>query len=230
LLDEGPQRQLQRTTKKTVSSAANTVYFANAQLDDFIIKSSKLLHSYSEPLAMGQEPQKRSNVAGRAKPGNSNEFGAKNHNIAQQLDWEITAINVHLQEIRYFWAKTLDISAPQWMILMALADLDRGEGVPVKVVSKMLHVDPSFVTTQSKMLEKKGFMRRKTSRVDARVVQMSLTDKTYKHIASLAAQQEELSNFIFEEFSDRELSEFTGKLAALKNRLEKASLKVAMGI
>ena len=29
---------------------------------------------------------------------------------------------------------------------------------------------------------------------------------------------------------DRELSEFTGKLAALKTRLEKACLKVAMGI
>src|SRR5215216_1585873 len=172
-----------------------------------------------EPLAMGQEPQKRSNVAGRAKPGNSNEFGAKNHNIAQQLDWEITAINVHLQEIRYFWAKTLGISGPQWMILMALVDLDQGEGVPVKVVSKMLHVDPSFVTTQSKMLEKKGFMRRKTAKVDARVVQMSLTDKTYKHIAGLASQQEELNDFIFAEFSGRELSEFTGKLAALKNRL-----------
>jgi DNA-binding MarR family transcriptional regulator len=116
------------------------------------------------------------------------------------------------------------------MILMALADLDQGTGVPVKVVSKMLHVDPSFVTTQSKMLEKKGFMRRKTSGDDARVVQMSLTDKSYKHIAALASQQEELNNFIFAEFSDRELGEFTGKLAALKNRLEKARLKVAMDI
>jgi DNA-binding MarR family transcriptional regulator len=94
----------------------------------------------------------------------------------------------------------------------------------------MLHVDPSFVTTQSKMLEKKGFMRRKTSGDDARVVQMSLTDKSYKHIAALASQQEELNNFIFAEFSDRELSEFTGKLTALKNRLEKARLKVAMDI
>ena len=96
---------------------------------------------------MGQELQKGSNLTGRAKPGNSNEFGAKNHNIAQQLAWEIAAINVYLQEIYYFWAKTLGISTPQWMILMALADLDQGEGVPVKVVSKMLHVDPSFVTT-----------------------------------------------------------------------------------
>jgi DNA-binding MarR family transcriptional regulator len=94
----------------------------------------------------------------------------------------------------------------------------------------MLHVDPSFVTTQSKMLEKKGFMRRKTSEDDARIVQMSLADKTYKHIANLASQQEALNEFIFAEFDDRELTELTGKLALLKDRLEKACLKVAMDI
>ena len=179
---------------------------------------------------MGQEPRKGSDSPSRAKRGGSDESGGKNHDIARRFAWEIAAINVHLQEIRYFWAKTLGVSGPQWMILMALADLDQGEGVPVKVVSKMLHVDPSFVTTQSKMLEKKGFMRRKTSDDDARVVQMSLTDKTYKHIAALASKQEELNNFIFAEFSDRELSEFTAKLAALKARLEKASLMVSIGI
>jgi MarR family transcriptional regulator, organic hydroperoxide resistance regulator len=179
---------------------------------------------------MGQDARKGSDSSNRAKRGASNEFSGKNHDTTRQFAWEIAAINVYLQEIRYFWAKALGVSGPQWMILMALADLDQGEGVPVKVVSKMLHVDPSFVTTQSKMLEKKGFMRRKTSEDDARVVQMSLTDKTYKHIAGLASQQEELNNFIFAEFSDRELSEFTDKLAALKNRIEKASLKLTVGI
>ena len=153
-----------------------------------------------------------------------------NHDLAQQFTWQIAGINVHLQDLRVFWAKTLGVSGPQWMILMALADLDQGEGVSVKAVAKLLHVDPSFVTTQSKMLEKKAFMRRKTSEDDARVVQMSLTDKTYKHIARLASQQEELNKFIFEEFTERELEEFTGKLAALRRRLEKASLKVASGI
>jgi DNA-binding MarR family transcriptional regulator len=179
---------------------------------------------------MGQEPRKGSDPPSRGKRGESHELGGKNHDIARQFAWEIAAINVHLQEIRYFWAKSLGVSGPQWMILMALADLDRGDGVSVKVVSKMLHVDPSFVTTQSKMLEKKGFMRRKTSDEDARVVQMSLTDKTYKYIAGLASRQEELNKFIFGEFSERELSDFTSKLASLKNRLEKACLKVEMGI
>ena len=179
---------------------------------------------------MGQDTRKGPDSPSRARRVGPSELGGKNQDTARQFAWEIAAINVHLQEIRYFWAKALGISGPQWMILMALADLDQGEGVPVKVVSKMLHVDPSFVTTQSKMLEKKGFMRRKTSGDDARVVQMSLTDKTYKHIAGLASQQEELNNFIFAEFSDRELSEFTAKLAALKTRLEKACLKVAMDL
>jgi DNA-binding MarR family transcriptional regulator len=172
----------------------------------------------------------RQTLKGKAKRADSKELAARNQDIVRRFAWEIVSINVHLQEIRYFWAKTLGISGPQWMILMALADLDQGEGVPVKVVSKMLHVDPSFVTTQSKMLEKKGFMRRKTSEDDARIVQMSLTDKTYKHIANLASQQEALNEFIFAEFDDRELTELTGKLALLKDRLEKACLKVAMDI
>jgi MarR family transcriptional regulator, organic hydroperoxide resistance regulator len=150
----------------------------------------------------------------------------KDQDVIRRLTWEIASISVHLEEIRYFWAKTLGVSGPQWMIIVALADLDQGEGVPVNAVSKMLHVDPSFVTTQSKLLEKKGFIRRKTSTEDARIVNMSLADKTYKQLADLASQQEKLNDFIFADFNLSELSKLTDKLAMLKKRLEKARLKV----
>jgi DNA-binding MarR family transcriptional regulator len=155
---------------------------------------------------------------------------AKNQELAKAFAWEVAAANVYFQEIRHFWAKILGISGPQWMILMALSDLDKGEGVSVKEVSKMLHVDASFVTTQSKMLEKKGFMRRRTSDDDARVVNMSLTDKSYKQIASLASRQEKLNAFIFEDFSYEDLQTFVAKLASLNSRLEKASVRVALDI
>jgi MarR family transcriptional regulator, organic hydroperoxide resistance regulator len=155
------------------------------------------------------------------------ESATKSQDVIRRFAWEIAAISVHLEEIRYFWAKTLGISGPQWMMIVALADLDQGDGVPVNAVSKMLHVDPSFVTTQSKLLEKKGFVRRKPAKEDARIVKMSLTDKTYKQLASLTSQQESLNEFIFAEFSPRELDDLTNRLAALKKRLEKARLKVA---
>jgi len=177
---------------------------------------------------MGQTLKKGAGSTDEAKRAAPNEPAAKNQDLVRQFAWEIASINVHLQEIRHFWARALGISGPQWMILMALADLDQGEGVPVKVVSKMLHVDPSFVTTQSKMLEKKSFVRRKTSDEDARIVQMSLTDKTYKHMAGLASQQAKLNAFIFAEFDESELEAFTGKLAALQNRLEKACVRVTL--
>ncbi len=153
---------------------------------------------------------------------------AKNQDVIRRFSWVIGSINVHLEELRYFWARALGISGPQWMILMALADLDQNDGVPVNAVSKKLHVDSSFVTTQSKLLEKKGFLRRKTAAEDGRIVKMSLTDKTYKHLAGLASQQEGLNEFIFAELSDKQLGELTETLDMLRNRLEKATLKVVV--
>jgi MarR family transcriptional regulator, organic hydroperoxide resistance regulator len=85
------------------------------------------------------------------------ESAKKNQDVIRRFAWEIASISAHLEELRHFWAKTLGISGPQWMMVVALADLDQGDGAPVNAVSKMLHVDPSFVTTQSKLLEKMGF-------------------------------------------------------------------------
>ena len=153
---------------------------------------------------------------------------ARNQDVIRRFTWVIASINVHLEELRYFWAKALGISGPQWMIVMALYDLDQGDGVPVNAVSKKIHVDSSFVTTQSKLLEKKGFVRRKNSAEDARIVNMSLSDKTYKHLANLASQQDALNEFIFSEFSAGEINDLTTKLGQLKKRLEKACMKVAV--
>jgi MarR family transcriptional regulator, organic hydroperoxide resistance regulator len=154
----------------------------------------------------------------------------QNQDLVREFIWDIVSINTHFEEIRYMLARMLGISGPQWLILMAINDLDRGNGVSVRVVSEKLHVDPSFVTTQSKSLEKHGFMRRITSVDDARVVLMSLTDKASKQIASLSLHQERLNDFIFSDLDDRALGDITGKLTMLKNRLEKASLRFAAEI
>ena len=178
---------------------------------------------------MGAGNKKVADPAGPAKKFAGSATGtSRNQDAVRHFTWAIAGINVHLEELRYFWAKALGISGPQWMILMALADMDQDEGVPVNAVSKRLHVDSSFVTTQSKLLEKKGFLRRKTSAEDGRIVQMSLTDKTYKHLAGLASQQEALNDFIFAELNERELDDLNSKLIALQRRLEKATLKVVV--
>ncbi|MDB5551849.1 MAG: MarR family transcriptional regulator [Rhizobium sp.] len=181
---------------------------------------------------------KRPVSATRASSGRSSKAGSQgganatgqNQDLVREFIWDIVSINTHLEEIRYLMARMLGISGPQWLILMAINDLDRGNGVSVRVVSEKLHVDPSFVTTQSKSLEKHGFMRRISSVDDARVVLMSLTDKASKQIASLSSHQERLNDFIFADLDERALGDITGKLTTIKNRLEKASLRFATEI
>jgi DNA-binding MarR family transcriptional regulator len=171
---------------------------------------------------------KRMGSASNTDRASTADASGKNHEIVRQFVWDIASINVHLDEIRHFWARELGISGPQWMILMAIGDLDRGRGVAVKDVSAMLHVDPSFVTTQSKMLEKNGFMRRVPSTEDARVVLMSLSDKASKKIATLSSRRNDLSQFVFAGFDERALQDITEQMASLKNRLEKATLMLAV--
>ncbi|MBR0894799.1 MarR family transcriptional regulator [Bradyrhizobium tropiciagri] len=148
--------------------------------------------------------------------------------LIKRFTLEISSINSHLERVRQIWGKALGVSGPQWMILIAVSDLDKDDGVPINVVSKLLHVDPSFVTTQSKLLEQKELLHRSPSPADARVVRLSLTDKTRKHLVGLSEQHKAFKKTVFEEFSEPELAEFTGKLAMLTNRLEKACLIVAM--
>lgn len=59
---------------------------------------------------------------------------------------------------------------------------------------------------------------------------MSLSDKACKQVASLSSRQEHLDKFIFADFNDRTLKEIADQLASLKERLEKATLKLAADI
>jgi len=141
----------------------------------------------------------------------------------------IGSIAVYLDEIRQFRAKSLGISGPQFAMLTTIRGLDEGDGISVRHVAKAIHVDSSFITTQSKILEKKGLLRRQTDETDARVVNLSLTDKAYKQIAGLAADEQSLNEFIFADLSRDALEGVTAQLTGLKARLEKACLKIAGG-
>jgi DNA-binding MarR family transcriptional regulator len=150
--------------------------------------------------------------------------------LARRFATTVAGVAVFLDEIRQFRAKSLGISGPQFALLMAVMDLEQGDGVSIRHVAKAVHVDPSFITTQSKLLEKKGLVRRQIDSHDARVVKLSLSDKAYKQIAGLAADERALNSFIFEELSVEDLERLTSQLGDLQNRLEKATIKLASGL
>lgn len=141
----------------------------------------------------------------------------------RQLLWDVAAINIHLGEIDKIWASRLGVSEPQWLILKAIEDLDRGDGVSGIEVSAKLHIYPAFVTNQTKSLEKSGFLRRTVSATDGRVVLMFLTAKTRREMDKLAVNRREADRAIFASLNDETLRDITDKL----NRIRKDAERIA---
>ena len=83
---------------------------------------------------MGVNNKRSVGAPGPAQRGSSGGTASKDQDIIRRLTWVIASISVHLEELRYFWGKALGISGPQWMILMAVAEIDQDDGVPVNVV------------------------------------------------------------------------------------------------
>ncbi|WP_439360286.1 MarR family transcriptional regulator [Bradyrhizobium sp. DASA03007] len=164
-------------------------------------------------------------------PGSKRRLGKSltvSQDVLRRFTWEIRAINVCLDDLRYFQAHALGIAAPQMMILMALLDLEQGDGVPVNVVAKLMKVESAFITKHSKQLEDKRFVRRERCANDARIVHLSLTDSARGALAGIAAQQEELDEFVSGYLDIADFAKLASCLSGVRQRLEKARLHAAL--
>ena len=144
---------------------------------------------------------------------------------SKRLAYEIASISAYLDEVHQIWASALGLSHPQLKILMALVE---GDGASVSAVAKMIHVEPSFVTSQSKVLERKGLLYRRTSSADGRVVELSLSESICRQLKTLSEQQNALEKFIFKGFAADQTADFMTILTTLRERMEKVRHKAAL--
>jgi DNA-binding MarR family transcriptional regulator len=92
------------------------------------------------------------------------------------------------EELRGRWTTALGVSGSQWLILIALAGLDKeGQGVSAAAISAYLQIDTTYVVIESRKLEKKGFLDlREVTGQNA--VQISLSIQSQALIAKLGVQ------------------------------------------
>ncbi|WP_322517639.1 MarR family winged helix-turn-helix transcriptional regulator [Rhodopseudomonas palustris] len=162
-----------------------------------------------------------------AEPAPVGASATTDHCLSYQVIWDFVSISNNLEDMRRAWAKLFGISGSQWLILMAISDLDQGNGVSVGDVSDKIHAVSTFVTTQTKILERLGLINRVTSTTDARVVLMSLSDTARTKIAELRPRWEALHEYIFRDFDAEALGDVKAKLDMLKRRTKVAMQRVA---
>jgi DNA-binding MarR family transcriptional regulator len=162
-------------------------------------------------------PAKTAAKPGMAKPGTGS-AETSDGGLSRQIIWDLVSISNHLEEMRRCWARLFGISGPQWLILLAVNDLDEGAGVSVGEVSVKIHAVATFVTKESKVLEKRGFLDRVSSESDGRVVLMSLSEQAHRQFGAMSERWNALHEFMFSDFDAATWRDVKFKLELLKKR------------
>ena len=122
--------------------------------------------------------------------------------LVDQIVRVLRSLDFLISDVQAVWASRLKLTVPQWNILMLIADAQEQGGLSVKSVADGLQVNPSFIVLQSKPLESRGLIQRKTSTKDKRYVYLSLTPKAIKELRHLAASRQAVSSAIKKEMGE----------------------------
>lgn len=144
--------------------------------------------------------------------------------------WNIVEIHSQLEEIHKCWAQLLGITEPQWLILMAIGELDEGRGVSGIAVANKLRIHPAFVTNQTKKLETMELLARAPSPDDARFVQMSLTQKARTEIDKLSIKRQALNSTMFDGLDEASVHYLNKRLTSIAKNSLLASQKLSIGV
>ncbi|UVO30548.1 MarR family winged helix-turn-helix transcriptional regulator [Bradyrhizobium arachidis] len=157
--------------------------------------------------------------------------------VKEQLDravsefiWNIVEVNSQLEEIHKTWAQLLGITEPQWLILMAVDELDEGRGVSGIAVANKLRIHPAFVTNQTKKLEAMELLSRVTSPDDARYLRISLTQKAQAEIRKLSIKRQSLNATMLDGLDEESLHYVNKRLILIAKNSRLASQKLSIGI
>lgn len=151
------------------------------------------------------------------------ELGAFNRFI-----WDVVSINSHIEDIHEEWAQRLGLTGPQWLILMAIRELDTGGGVSGVDIATKLHFHQAFVTPQTKILEKADYISRSTSKADARFVLMALTAKAQRDIEGLEALRRQVNAMMFSGLDETAVQSILELLSQLRLNSERAARQLAV--
>jgi len=84
--------------------------------------------------------------------------GRSDHSFRELL-YNFFTVASRLEEIRRHLGSRIDLSGPQYTLMMAVAELQGAEGVSVGRVARYLHVTGTFVTVETGKLSKKGISK-----------------------------------------------------------------------
>jgi DNA-binding MarR family transcriptional regulator len=112
--------------------------------------------------------------------------------------YDFFTVSARMETVKRYLGERLGLTAPQYTIMMAIAELQGKTGVSVGRVGDYLHVTGTWVTMESGKLLKKGLLEKHSDLQDRRLTLLSLAPQGVKAIQSLLPELQQINDVFFE--------------------------------
>jgi len=140
----------------------------------------------------------------------------------RQMVYDLFTVSVRMEAVRDALANELGVSGPQYSILMAIARLAGGEGVPVRQVADQLHVTGAFVTVEAGKLVRAKLVEKSPNPKDGRSVLLRLSAGGAKRLERLAPKVRAVNDRFFGALDRGDFETLARAASALVQRSDEA--------
>ena len=133
----------------------------------------------------------------------------------RQFLYDLSLIAAQLEVARGYLASQLGVSAPQYNILMVIAQYQHLEGISLSEVAKHLHVSIAHITNEIKKLNQQGWVEIHVNPQDRRARLVKIHTRVEKQFIQLGNYQRSTNNSLFANLSKTEFQQMRRILTKL---------------
>ena len=115
----------------------------------------------------------------------------------RRLIRDLLTVTRRLELARDYFGRRIDVTGPQYNLLMTVAELQGAAGASVGSVARATHVSSSFVTAETGKLSDVGLLRKQTNRSDRRGALLKLTPLARRKIHRLLPEIRAVNDLFF---------------------------------
>ncbi len=149
-----------------------------------------------------------------SKPELLDENGGSDRTFRQFL-YDFSVLATYMESARTYLASHIDLSSPQYNIVMILAQYQGAEGMSVSDVAQHLHVTTAFITGEIRKLEQDGLVEKRPNPNDGRGILLRLTADGEASVQRIGSQRLLVNNHLFRSLSGEDFHHLSKTVASL---------------
>ena len=115
----------------------------------------------------------------------------------RRLIRDLLTVTRRLELARDYFGRRINVTGPQYNLLMTVAELQGAAGASVGTVARAMHLSSSFVTAETGKLSDVGLLRKQTNRSDRRGALLKLTPLARRKIHRLLSEIRAVNDLFF---------------------------------